>query len=61
MSGFLHILICVPLGYIVSRISLKKLDVADVKKTRKFEAFDRNSHRRPYQTKFLRSDIFVTL
>ena len=56
--GFLHIIICIFLGYKVSNF-VKKLDVTDVLKPKKFEGFDRESPPRPFQTMFSRSDFFA--
>ena len=45
--GFLHITICVFLGYKASNF-VKKLDVTDVLKISKFEGFDRESRPIPF-------------
>ena len=45
--GFLHIIICVFLGYKASNFA-KKLNVTDALKTSKFEGFDHESHPRPF-------------
>ena len=46
-SGFLHIIICVFLGYIALNF-VKILDVTDIQKNQKFEGFDRKSRPWPF-------------
>ena len=45
--GFLHIIICILLGYKALNF-VEKMDVTDVKKTSKFERFARESRPRPF-------------
>ena len=58
--GFLHIIICVFLGYKASNL-VKKIGCYRCLKNLKFEGFDRESLPRPFKTMFPRSEFFAFL